>query len=71
MAKKVKNQEFEKSHEFIEIHDFSLFLSFYSESGLGSHFTKGKRKGNVTVPELDILSTAQPASQLASQPENP
>ena len=31
MGKKVKMREFKKSHEFIEIRDFSLFSSFCPE----------------------------------------
>ena len=61
--KKVKNQEFKKTNEFLEILDFSCFLPFCSESGLGSHFTKGKRKGNVTVPKLDFFRSGQAASR--------
>ena len=63
--KKMKNQEFKKTHEFLEILDFSLFLSFWSESGLGSHFTKGNCKGNVIVSKMDLLAMVQP---VASRP---
>ena len=41
MAKKVKNQEFEKSHEFIEIHDFAFFLILLRK-WLGKPLYKGK-----------------------------
>ena len=54
MTKKVKNQEFKKTHEFLEILDFSFFLSFCSKSGLGNHFTNGNHKGNVTMAKVDF-----------------
>ena len=41
---------------------FFTFLSFCSESGLGSHFAKGNCKGNVTVPKMDFSSMVKPVS---------
>ena len=45
--------------------DFSLFKSFWSENGLGSHFAKGNYKGNAIVSKMDFLAMVQP---VASQP---
>ena len=66
MTKKVKNRELQETNEFSQILDFSLFCSFRSESGLGSHFAKRNCKGNVIVSKLDFLTIGQPARWLAS-----